>query len=385
MNGTIVTFYSFKGGVGRSMCLANIAVLLARKYKVLVIDFDLEAPGLDKYFSVFNTKSGKKHGGVLEILEQAQNSTTPYHEDYIQTITDPKINYFHFLSSGNHENDYSQRVQNFNWDSFFEKYKGTLFLENLRSKFIEAYDFILIDSRTGYSDTSGICTYFMPDILTLLFTANNQSVQGSIEVADKSLSARQKLPFDRSKLTIFPIPSRIDKTEEYESAKEWNQKFITLFSTYYKDWFPPDWRVDLILEEVSIPYLAIYSFGEKIAVMDINEINRKVSPAYYFNQISRILDGSFFSDEKPKTNTTDVIDNLIKKYNQELNDRQVVIIREIHNNGFVKSNRIREILNISYDTVNRDTNKLIELGIVKVTGKGRSTKYIAGTEMELFI
>jgi MinD-like ATPase involved in chromosome partitioning or flagellar assembly len=43
----IVTFYSYKGGVGRSMALANAAAQLANKHglRVIVIDWDLEAPG----------------------------------------------------------------------------------------------------------------------------------------------------------------------------------------------------------------------------------------------------------------------------------------------------------------------------------------------------
>ena len=46
---SIVTFYSYKGGVGRSMALANIAVLLAQRgMKVLMVDWDLEAPGLGR-------------------------------------------------------------------------------------------------------------------------------------------------------------------------------------------------------------------------------------------------------------------------------------------------------------------------------------------------
>src|ERR1039458_3724505 len=44
---SFVTFYSFKGGVGRSMALINTAGILAgRGFRVLVIDLDLEAPGL---------------------------------------------------------------------------------------------------------------------------------------------------------------------------------------------------------------------------------------------------------------------------------------------------------------------------------------------------
>ncbi len=49
--GTIITFYSYKGGVGRTFALANIAALLSTwGYKVLCIDWDLEAPGLHFYF-----------------------------------------------------------------------------------------------------------------------------------------------------------------------------------------------------------------------------------------------------------------------------------------------------------------------------------------------
>jgi hypothetical protein len=49
--GLIITFYSWKGGVGRTMALANTGVQLARKgNRVLMVDWDLEAPGLLNYF-----------------------------------------------------------------------------------------------------------------------------------------------------------------------------------------------------------------------------------------------------------------------------------------------------------------------------------------------
>src|SRR5579872_4728623 len=48
---TILSFYSYKGGVGRSMALANIGTLLAKwGNKVLLVDLDLEAPGLEQFF-----------------------------------------------------------------------------------------------------------------------------------------------------------------------------------------------------------------------------------------------------------------------------------------------------------------------------------------------
>src|SRR5580658_1089367 len=63
----IITFYSFKGGVGRTMALVNVAAEIARRGKrVLVVDFDLEAPGLDT-FDI--TISDKSNHGMLEFIE----------------------------------------------------------------------------------------------------------------------------------------------------------------------------------------------------------------------------------------------------------------------------------------------------------------------------
>ena len=53
-DGRVITFYSYKGGTGRSMALAHAAwITAARGYRVLAIDWDLEAPGLHKYFAPF--------------------------------------------------------------------------------------------------------------------------------------------------------------------------------------------------------------------------------------------------------------------------------------------------------------------------------------------
>jgi len=48
----ICTFYSAERKVGRSMALANVAELLRRSGdRVIVADWDLEAPGLERLFS----------------------------------------------------------------------------------------------------------------------------------------------------------------------------------------------------------------------------------------------------------------------------------------------------------------------------------------------
>jgi MinD-like ATPase involved in chromosome partitioning or flagellar assembly len=60
---SIVTFYSFKGGVGRTTALVACAWQLARTgKKVMAIDLDLEAPGLGALFEV------KTNRGVVDLL-----------------------------------------------------------------------------------------------------------------------------------------------------------------------------------------------------------------------------------------------------------------------------------------------------------------------------
>ena len=63
----IITFYSYKGGVGRSMALANVATLLSKwGKKVLMIDWDLEAPGLENFFKEYlKGTDWKQQKGVL--------------------------------------------------------------------------------------------------------------------------------------------------------------------------------------------------------------------------------------------------------------------------------------------------------------------------------
>src|SRR5438552_14379165 len=75
MNTFWVTFYSYKGGVGRSMALANTAAMLAQAgRRVLMIDFDLEAPGLDSFAELSPSKSQK---GVVEYVSHYLSEGRP--------------------------------------------------------------------------------------------------------------------------------------------------------------------------------------------------------------------------------------------------------------------------------------------------------------------
>jgi predicted acylesterase/phospholipase RssA/MinD-like ATPase involved in chromosome partitioning or flagellar assembly len=70
----IYTFYSYKGGVGRSMAVANLAECFYEKgLRTLVVDWDLEAPGIETYFYPYpeaesDLKRAREHQGLVDLL-----------------------------------------------------------------------------------------------------------------------------------------------------------------------------------------------------------------------------------------------------------------------------------------------------------------------------
>lgn len=278
----IITFYSYKGGVGRTMCLANIAVLLAKwGHKVLMVDWDWEAPGLERYFvpENFNGKANSTPAGIdLSVLKEkpglvdllTERKKDSWKEALISIPIPDAREPLHFISAGRRDDDYFKRVRDFNVETFYTKKKGGQYIEDIRRAWWDAYDFILIDSRTGVSEINGISTIQMPNLIVLLFTATNQSFEGALDIAYRSSSAQQKLPYDRGKLLFLPILSRLESTTELELTNSWINHFAENLTELYKYWLPTlNSRVtpDEFLKMTKIPHVPYYTFGEKLAVI----------------------------------------------------------------------------------------------------------------------
>lgn len=68
----IVTFYSFKGGVGRSTALVATALQLANKgRRVILVDMDLEAPGLPELLGV-ELETEYEKSGLVRLLHDIE-------------------------------------------------------------------------------------------------------------------------------------------------------------------------------------------------------------------------------------------------------------------------------------------------------------------------
>jgi MinD-like ATPase involved in chromosome partitioning or flagellar assembly len=272
--GQIVTFYSFKGGVGRTMTLANVAWILASSgRRVLVIDWDLEAPGLHRFFRPFlEDAAGASTPGLIDFFNDAiadvGTSGKPDALDqravdilpYVQSVkwTFDRGGYLDLMTAGRYDTTYPFRVNTFPWQAFYANLGGASFLERLRLELRREYDDILIDSRTGVSDVSGICTVKMPDRLVIGFTLNAQSVEGSVQVARSVSTQRTSEP-----IRILPVPMRVERAE-----KDFLDRSLAQAQTAF-DSLMPEMPVEerrRYWREIAVFYTPFYAFNEVLAV-----------------------------------------------------------------------------------------------------------------------
>ncbi|PWU07005.1 MAG: hypothetical protein C5B51_11090 [Terriglobia bacterium] len=280
--GQIITFYSYKGGTGRSMALANLAwMLAANDQRVLVMDWDLEAPGLHRYFRPFlvdKELTGYDSRGLIDfVFEFAKASATPpssdqrLRDDWYRAHANVALwkmplswpngeelllgpqqkGTIHFVPAGRQDEGYGARVNAFHWNEFYERGSGGAFLGAVRQS-LRAYDYVLIDSRTGVSDTSGICTVQMPDIVVLCFTLNHQGITGAAGVA-KSIREQRK------DIRIYPIPMRVEDSET---------DMLNRMRTYARSQFTRYLEgidVERYWFNIEIPYIKRYAYYEQLA------------------------------------------------------------------------------------------------------------------------
>jgi HEAT repeat protein/cellulose biosynthesis protein BcsQ len=268
--GLVCTFYSYKGGVGRSMALANVGVLMAGEgHRILLVDWDLEAPGLEIFFRNAAKLAGDPATtpGVVDLLEaQAQGTQLAWRDCLL------KAEFFghsvDILTAGRRTDDYRHRVQQLDWDRLFRDHGIGNYINSLREEWRAEYDFVLIDSRTGITDIGDICTVILPDVLVFFFVTNHQNVEGIKSVMARAVKARSKLPVNRSKLLGVPVPSRDERDREYDKSIEWQRIFAKEFSELYREWLPKEVDPSDALNRIFIPYVASWSFGERIPVIE---------------------------------------------------------------------------------------------------------------------
>ena len=221
------TFYSFKGGVGRTLTLANVAYGLAERGKrVAMLDLDLEAPGLGQ-FKEFQPK--KRQKGFLDYAEAFSKSGEcgPI-DDYVHAcdVTFEEGGELWLMPSGRRDGKYQRRLSDLSWRRLHD-HAGTLpFVEGLQRELEKRVDphYVLIDARTGLSDIGGLSTNLMADMVVLVFNLTKGCIDGSVEACE-SFFHRDSRP-QEVQLVASPVPpsaggksDRVEKQLQYAAKK----------------------------------------------------------------------------------------------------------------------------------------------------------------------
>jgi len=271
--GIAYTFYSFKGGVGRSMALANVAALLAKWGRsVLVLDWDLEAPGIERFFTRDNEEAVRVRAskpGIVDLITERANGKEINWADCVHELRpNGSVLPVSLITAGRGGDDYTERMQSLDFVNLFANYGLGTYLETLRNDWITRFEFLLIDSRTGVTDIGGICTVHLADVLVLLFTATDSTTQGALEIMWRARKAQERLPLDRGRLLGVPLPARDESRTEYERAAEWKKIFASRFEDLYSDWLPSGITPEQAVDTLRIPYVPYWSFGERLPAIE---------------------------------------------------------------------------------------------------------------------
>jgi len=266
------------------MAMAAVANTLAtRGLSVLAVDFDLEAPGLERYFfDAEGSRFQRKQPGLIDLIRayrRALSNEAEFAKADFKRWDLYKLTAIHTASSlggsvdlmtaGAREpeermHEYALAVRSFDWQDFFYNWKGDQFFGWLRRQWTSldsGYDVVLIDSRTGVTEMGGVCAYQLADVAVLLCAPNYQNLDGTRAVVrDFRSNAVTGLRHGRE-LQILVVPARVEQDHPHK-----NEFLDTLERQIPRSEGLPKALADVGLDyrALAIPYLPEYAVGDRL-------------------------------------------------------------------------------------------------------------------------
>lgn len=314
----VVAFYSFKGGVGRTTTAAMTALTLAREGKrVVVVDLDLEAPGIEGYFFDAEDPTGKPRAGVVDYLLEREiiRGYKAEIDDFVLPFSDAAIaasgGSLVIVPAGRLDDSYMERLGRLNLADIGRKSGDDNPLRALIGELLawRPADVVIVDCRTGFTDLGGITLNGLSTLDVLVFRGGESDrrylpiVLGHIrrfrEDLERTPEVAERLA--RSFLVVFTmveIPPKADEAEQYLAELRrytgeacWTQIFQRFAGTGYA--YPSDKAIDSPLEAVPhdvvlIPYLKDFFLLSSVADMLRLQAERPERP--YDTLVRRIVD-----------------------------------------------------------------------------------------------
>ncbi|WP_226623165.1 KGGVGR-motif variant AAA ATPase [Alloyangia pacifica] len=268
MSCPIIAFYGFKGGAGRSFLLASTAALLmASGKRVLVMDADLEAPGLGDFFDdAGDTKRGvqgilgdawRHKKGYIDLLTEEANPeaeiacgqsaelrrTREVAENIARklrlteggTLTETSAEYLTLIEPpdrpgsdnsyemagrgrlvlfgpGSHQEDqhlgglkYISNLLNLDIGARLADRQGRTAIDGLKLALSEmaGFDYVLIDGRTGYNANSIVTIQNLASSVVMVSTPALQSIEGMARVSTLFTGLNPSQPMIKPRLALL--------------------------------------------------------------------------------------------------------------------------------------------------------------------------------------
>lgn len=235
----IVTFFSHKGGVGRTTCLAAVALHLARAgWRVAVVDMDIEAPGIGELFLPATPKAG-----VLDFLVEMGSDGTTTARDITAFVSESRFvgdgKGIQLVPAGELDDAFVEMLarldlQDTALDQALALRIRALF-EQLQSAF--SVDVVLVDARAGMHEVAGLMLSGLTHAAVVVGTSSPQSWAGVRRVA-RLLS----VPHDPNSADPRPLvlvhgmaPSANDPNQAREEGEFATQAYDLLSAEYYPE------------------------------------------------------------------------------------------------------------------------------------------------------
>lgn len=290
----IVTFYSYKGGMGRTTTMISYAIDLAinNNKRVVVIDCDLEAPGYLNFFKLSQHKnlSSGKVNGLVEFLSDLQfsrddksldlnnyivnvsfgNEGLHLHDglDNIYIMPAGNLNEDFEFSSGDNRKQYLEGLSRINLSNESSIIKSLQVLIDKIKDEIHP-DIILIDSRTGFNDIIGNSSLYLADMIVGFFGFNEQTIPGLLNLIDsyykndfKLLLISSILPIQNSEELLTDEINRINRYIDVKFGNE-NKDVPKLLPLHR----------DPTLEKVGSTKLGYDEYVDKVKSRFLNDYN----------------------------------------------------------------------------------------------------------------
>lgn len=220
-----VVFYGLKGGVGRSTALAMLAYRLARDGKhVLLIDFDLESPGLSGLLLPQARVAG--YGLVDWFVEDAVGQGEAVLQDLVSLsplADDTQGSIRMAAAMGQGETAYLSKLARVYADIPSNNGPQTFADRMLRiTELLEGQerpDIVLIDSRAGLHDVAAVAIGSLASVALLFATDSEQNWQGYRQLFRHWQQRPEVLRQVRERIVmvqaLFPENDQVERTERF--------------------------------------------------------------------------------------------------------------------------------------------------------------------------